>query len=191
MEIINAKPEILDSILSKKLSNLDNSDDYFELLQVTCTEHDDHSSDTLQLLFIEQLIFRNRLAEAEEYLNNISVSIDNYYLLNFYLGFLFFIKGHYQSSLNYYTQALKGLKKLTRKRKIFFEPFGGFFFILALIKDQSSESLKLAQDYLSILLRDDNLLFLKKITLVFGTAETSLPPFFKHFIAPKIKSSTL
>ncbi|EAZ88692.1 DEAD/DEAH box helicase [Crocosphaera chwakensis] len=152
------------SILSKKLSSLDNSDDYFELLQVTCTEEDNRSSDALQLLFIEQLIFRNRLAEAEEYLNEISVSIDNYYLLNFYLGFLSFIKGHYQSSINYYTQSLKGLKKLTRKRKIFFEPFAGFFFILALIKDQSSESLQLAQDSLSIILRDDNLLFLKKIS---------------------------
>ena len=152
------------NILSKKLSNLHNSDNYFELLQATFTEESDHSSDTLQLLFIEQLIFRNRLAEAEEHLNNISVSLDNYYLLNFYLGFLFFIKGHYQSSINYYTQALKGLKKLTRKRKIFFEPFAGFFFILALIKEDNNNSLSLAQDHLSIILRDKNLLFLKKIS---------------------------
>ncbi len=146
------------SIITNESLSFNPVDEFFELLEKTCAGEVKESSDSLQLLLVEQLIIRNRLPEAEQQLNSISLSPERYYLLSLYFGLISFIQGNYSASINSYTNALKGFKKLTRKRKIYFDHFAGLFLILALIKDQTSESLKLAQDYISIIVKQEGIL---------------------------------
>jgi len=146
------------SIITKEFASLNPVDDFFELLEKTCSGEVKESSDSLQLLLIEQLIIRNRLEEAEQQLNSISLSPERYYLLELYFGLIFFRQGNFQSSINAYKNALKGLKKLTKKRQIYFDHFAGIFFILALIKDQTSESLKLAENFIRIIVQQEKIL---------------------------------
>ncbi|MEA5537344.1 DEAD/DEAH box helicase [Crocosphaera sp. XPORK-15E] len=146
------------SIITKEFVSLNPVDDFFELLEKTCAGEIKESSDSLQLLLIEQLIIRNRLEAAEQQLNSISLSPERYYLLSLYFGLIYFIQGNYQESINAYKNALKGFKQLTRKRKIYFDHFAGLFFILALIKDQTSESLKLAEEAITIVVQQGKIL---------------------------------
>ncbi len=146
------------SIITHESLSFNPVDEFFELLEKTCAGEVKESSDSLQLLLVEQLIIRNRLPEAEQQLNSISLSPERYYLLELYCGLIFFRQGNYSASINSYNNALKGLKRLTKKRKMYFDHFAGIFFILALIKDQTSESLKLAEDSIAIIVQQEKIL---------------------------------
>ncbi len=65
-------------------------------------------------------------------------------------GWIAFLQGENDKSLQYYDAALKILTKNSNNNKIFFSHFMGVFFILALIKDNSKKRLKEADTYLSV-----------------------------------------
>lgn len=147
-------------LINRDCKPLEPIDQAFNLLLNTQGEN---TSDSLKLLLLEQLILRNRLEEAENTLDSITLSPDAYYWLHFYSGLIHFLKGNYSTSIACYTQALKSLKKTTRKRKIYFDHWGGVFFVLALIQDNTVDSLQQAKSLIEIALAlpDLSLLYTK------------------------------
>jgi SNF2 family DNA or RNA helicase len=73
-----------------------------------------------------------------------------------YKGWLNFLRGDNQQAIADYTAGLKALKKATGKRQVYFSTIGGLFFILALLKDGSRDSLQEALDYTSLLARQSD-----------------------------------
>ena len=69
-------------------------------------------------------------------------------------GWLYFLKGENDKAIEYYSRALKYLKKAKGKNKVYFNTIGGLFFILALLKDGSINRLKEAQEYANLIARE-------------------------------------
>ncbi|MBW4607297.1 MAG: DEAD/DEAH box helicase [Hassallia sp. WJT32-NPBG1] len=130
------------------------ADEAFALLQEECATVAGHSSDYLHLILTEQLLLRGCIQEAEESLECIS---DDYRAeAAVYKGWLNFLRGDNQQAIADYTAGIKSLKKATGKRQVYFSTMGGLFFILALLKDGSRDSLQEALDYTSLLARQSD-----------------------------------
>jgi superfamily II DNA or RNA helicase len=138
-------------IIRSELINLNPVDEYFDLLKKTCAGQIKEYSDILQFTLVEQLIVRNEIEEAEKQLKLLKNPEEYIVNIEVFTGLINFVKGDYQLAINHFNLAIKVLKKITKKRKIYFDHFGGMFFILALIKENTSESIKLAKEYLNII----------------------------------------
>ncbi|TFI54938.1 DEAD/DEAH box helicase [Mastigocladus laminosus UU774] len=150
--------ELYDSCISIILINAalkcSPADEAFALLQEECATGGGHSSDYLHLILTEQLLLRGCIQEAQQSLECISEDYrDNTFV---YKGWLNFLRGDNQQAITDYTAGLKFLKKATGKRQVYFSTMGGLFFILALIKDGSRDSLQEALDYTSLLARQSD-----------------------------------
>ncbi|MEC4813286.1 MAG: DEAD/DEAH box helicase [Scytonema sp. PMC 1069.18] len=139
----------ISNILIDAVLELSPVDDAFALLQEDCLRSGGHCSDYLRLILTEQLLLRGCLQEAEQNLECIrDVYRDN---ATVFWGWLTFLRGEHEQAINYYTTALKALKQVKRKQKVYFNTINGIFFILALLKDGSPNRLKEAQEYASIM----------------------------------------
>jgi SNF2 family DNA or RNA helicase len=130
------------------------ADEAFALLQEECATSGGHDSDYLHIVLTEQLLLRGCIQEAEESLDCISDDYRNNSLV--YRGWLNFLHGDNQQAITDYTAGIKSLKKATSKRQVYFSTMGGLFFILALLKDGSRDSLQEALDYTSLLARQSD-----------------------------------
>ena len=117
----------------------------FALLEGGCAGAGTHCSNPLRLLLAEQYLHRGRLSDAQASLE--SLPPENRDAGAVYWGWLSFMRGQTDAAISYFTQALKQLKKLTRKRKIFLGGIAGCLFVLALLKEGSAQSLKEALGY--------------------------------------------
>ncbi|MGJ5674326.1 MAG: DEAD/DEAH box helicase [Nostochopsis sp.] len=130
------------------------ADEAFALLQEECATGGGHSSDYLHLILTEQLLLRGCIQEAQESLDCISDDCRDHTFV--YKGWLNFLRGDNQQAITDYTAGLKSLKKATGKRQVYFSTMSGLFFILALLKDGSRDSLQEALDYTSLLARQSD-----------------------------------
>ena len=130
------------------------ADEAFALLQEECSTPGGHSSDYLYLILTEQLLLRGCIKEAQQSLECISDNYRDHTAV--YKGWLNFLRGGNQQAIADYTTGLKSLKKATGKRQVYFSTMGGLFFILALLKDGSKDSLQEALDYTSLLARQSD-----------------------------------
>jgi SNF2 family DNA or RNA helicase len=130
------------------------ADEAFALLQEECATEGGHDSDYLHIVLTEQLLLRGCIQEAEESLDCISDDYQDNTAV--YRGWLNFLRGDNQQAIANYTAGIKSLKKATGKRQVYFSTMGGLFFILALLKDGSRESLQEALDYTSLLARQSD-----------------------------------
>ncbi|BAY95863.1 MULTISPECIES: DEAD/DEAH box helicase [unclassified Tolypothrix] len=151
-------PELYDNCISIILINAallcSPADETFTLLQEECATGGEHSSDYLHLILTEQLLLRGCIQEAQQSLE--CISEDYQAEAAVYKGWLNFLLGDNQQAIADYTAGLKSLKKATGKRQVYFSTMGGLFFILALIKDGSRDSLQEALDYTSLLARQSD-----------------------------------
>src|SRR5579883_2292383 len=150
--------ELYDSCISIILINAvlkcSPADEAFALVQEECSHSGGHCSDYLHLILTEQLLLRGCIQEAQQSLECISEHYrDNTFA---YKGWLNFLRGNNQQAISDYTAGLKFFKKATGKRQVYFSSMGGLFFILALLKDASRDSLKEALDYASLLARQSD-----------------------------------
>lgn len=130
------------------------ADEAFTLLQEESATGGGHSSDYLHIILTEQLLLRGCIQEAQQSLDCISDDYqDNAFV---YKGWLNFFRGNNQQAIADYTAGLRAMKKATGKRQVYFSTMGGLFFILALIKDGSRDSLTEALDYTSLLARQSD-----------------------------------
>ena len=66
-------------------------------------------------------------------------------------GWMAFLQGNNKQAIQYYEDAYKILKKSSKNPKIYFNNFMGVFFILALMKENSTRRLEQARTYMSII----------------------------------------
>ncbi|MDY6897836.1 MAG: ATP-dependent helicase, partial [Cyanobacteriota bacterium] len=145
---------ILPSILINSLLRLSPTPEAFAVLEEGCVQPGEHSSDFLQMVLAEQLLLRGCLQETQECLERISEDYQNNAAV--FWGWFHFLQGDNEKAINYYTIALKYLKKAKNKKKAYFNTIGGLFFILALLKDGSPNRLKEAEEYCSWISRQSD-----------------------------------
>ncbi|GAA6623014.1 hypothetical protein [Scytonema sp. NUACC26] len=137
----------ISSILSSAALKCKPADDAFALLEEHCSSID--PSHDLQLLLTEQLLLRGHIQEAQQSLECI---LDEYqHHATVYWGWLSFSRGENDKAIEYYTAGLKAHKKGKSQRPIYFNTISGLFFILALLKDDSPERLREAEEYASLI----------------------------------------
>jgi SNF2 family DNA or RNA helicase len=139
----------LSSILTNSMLKLVPEPEPFALLQTSCLNQGKRSCDYLTLLFTEQLLMRGRVQEAQQSLERLSDQYHDEAMV--FQGWLSCLRGEYETAIAHYTTALKILKKNTGKRQIYFSTVSGLFFILALLKDGSSERLQEAEGYTNVM----------------------------------------
>jgi len=140
-------------ILDKAKEKLIPAEEAFNLLYQQCINGGIYNSGYLRSILVEQLLLRGRFEELLQDYSKIYPEIEGVNNLGF-LGWYLFVIDDNEKAIAFYTQALENLQKATRKKKIYFTSTAGIFFILALIKEGSTESLEQAQDYITIALKE-------------------------------------
>jgi hypothetical protein len=130
----------ISAILGQSWEKLTPANEAFNLLREQCLQDQISSSDDLRLILSEELLLRGKTQELAANLNQISSEQEINILVLW--GWFYFITGNNEKAIASYTQAYKNLQKSTRKKKIYFDTTGGIFFILALIKEGSGQSLQ-------------------------------------------------
>lgn len=152
----NSNPKLYETallnILVTSTQMLIPADEAFALLQEDCTRGEGQRSALLRAVFIEQLLWRGRLAEAEAAIAQFAEDCPSEALL--FSGWLNFWRGNYDKTIEQDTQVLKQLRQTSGKRKIYFDSFSGVFLVLALLQEGSFKSLKTAEEYANIIARD-------------------------------------
>ncbi len=145
---------ILSCILINSLLRLSPAPEAFAVLEAGCSIPGEHSSNYLQMILAEQLLLRGCLQETQQCLERISQDYQNNAAV--FWGWLHFLQGDNDQAIEYYTTALKYLKKAKNKKKVYFNTIGGLFFILALLKDGSPNRLREAEEYCSFISRQSD-----------------------------------
>ncbi|HIK43674.1 MAG TPA: DEAD/DEAH box helicase [Leptolyngbyaceae cyanobacterium M65_K2018_010] len=142
-------PDLYESALGNLCVNsvmaLTPAEEPFDLLHQECSRANSDSSDHLRVIWIQQLLMRGRLQEAEAALQAFSQDDPAEALL--LQGWLSCLQGNYNQTIEAGNQALKLLRKSTGKRKVYFNTISGIFLVLALIQEGSLASLKEAEGH--------------------------------------------
>ncbi len=141
----------LSNILITATKELIRVEEAFTLLREEYYRGGEKQSNFLRLVLIEQLIIRGHLQEAEQILTNLPHNNEGGAV---FWGWLKVLRGDYPQAIAYYKKALKSLRKRRSKRKIYFNTISGVFFLLALLKDGSPQSLQEAQTYANLVSED-------------------------------------
>ncbi|HSM84021.1 MAG TPA: ATP-dependent helicase, partial [Nodosilinea sp.] len=146
-------PELYEAALGtlcrSSFTDLVPNDQIFALLHEECSHPHSTASDRLKGIWIEQLMGRGRLAEADAALAYYAKDDPIEALLH--QGWLDCLRGDYGQTIQAGRVALKLLKKSTGKRKIYFDSLPGIFLPLALMQEGSSTGLKEAEGYAHVI----------------------------------------
>ncbi|KAM3093659.1 DEAD/DEAH box helicase [Phormidesmis sp. 146-12] len=130
-------------ILNDSLLNLTPAPEAFSLLRSECEKAS--SADMQRILLTEQLLLRGQLSQAQEICDRFS---EPYRTRTAALrGWLHFLRGEDDAAIGEYTIALTALQKGHGKKKAYLHSVGGLFFVLALLRKGSGDSLKRAEIY--------------------------------------------
>ncbi len=135
----------LGSLCVNSLMTMTPAAEAFALIHEECTKAGAAISDRLKGIWIEQLIARGRLGEADAALQDFADEDPVDLLLH--QSWVSCLRGDYAQTMQEGAVALKLLKKTTGKRKIYFDTAPGIFLVLALIKEGSLTSLKEAEGH--------------------------------------------
>ncbi len=154
----NLKPEFyevgLATILSNGMLKLKNTDQAWELLNQNFQAQSDRCTDSLLLVLIEQSLLRADLATAEAAYNRLSDSYKE--AGDSFLAWLYFLKGDPKGAITKFRLSLKSIRKATGKRQIYFSGEAGLFFMLALIQEGTAESMREAEGYAALMVKQTN-----------------------------------
>jgi|JFJP01.1.fsa_nt_gi superfamily II DNA or RNA helicase len=154
----NLKPEFyeigLATILNNGMMKLKNTDQAWELLNQNFRDQSDRCTDSLLLVLIEQSLLRADLATAEDAYNRLSINYKE--AGDSFLAWLYFLKGDHKGASTRFRLSLKSIRKVTGKRQIYFSGEAGLFFILALIQEGTAESMREAEGYTSLMVKQTN-----------------------------------
>jgi superfamily II DNA or RNA helicase len=142
------------SILSKSTQKLQPADAPFALMQEDCITQGTAWPDKMRMLFLDQLLWRGRLQEVKEQLDRLPETAPNQYQV--FWGWAAFWEGNYTQAIVHYAAALKRLRDMQQKRKIYFDTVSGVFYVLALIKEGSVKSLREAKEHTSAIAKQPN-----------------------------------
>jgi superfamily II DNA or RNA helicase len=105
----------------------------------------DDVSDGLRLALGEDAILGGDLAQAAVYLDVVKSP-----LALFQASSLMLLRGQVKDAVSGYEGALKSIRRETGKRKQVFSGFGGYLYVLALLRAGDAKSLKTAESYLDV-----------------------------------------
>ncbi len=137
---------ILSSILSSSIMDLHPIDEALEMLHDRCEEK--HATWKPLLTYADMMLIRGDLQAVESVIPKMPKAAEELgYPLH---GSIAFLKGDNARSIVLFRETLALFRKMVGKRKVFFRNTTGFLFVLALIKDGTTDSLKEALDYITI-----------------------------------------
>ena len=142
---------VLASLLTYSSCNLSPAEEQFTLLQEECLSNSKRCSDYLRLILTEQLLLRSCVEEAQQVLEGISAEYKTETAI--FWGWLTTLKGDYAAAIAYYKDVLQQLKKNTGKRKPYIDTTGGLFYVLALLQEESPQSLTDADTQIDAMVR--------------------------------------
>jgi superfamily II DNA or RNA helicase len=141
----------LSTILSNGMLKLKNTDQALALLQKSFQENSDRCTDPLLLVLIEQSLLRADLKTAQAAYDHLSSDYKE--AGNALLAWLHFLKGDRALAITQFRLSLKSIRKATGKRQIYFSGEPGLFFILALIQEGTAESMREAEGYAALMVK--------------------------------------
>ena len=119
--------------------------DYIEQLVLSDS---DRCEDGLQAAVLEKWMLTGKSKQIENWLKKHQADdTENSLCLR---GWMAFLLGKNKKAIQYYEAAYEILKKNSKKRKPYFNTFMGVFYVLALMKENSSKRLKQAGTHLSV-----------------------------------------
>ncbi|OIP68673.1 MAG: helicase [Oscillatoriales cyanobacterium CG2_30_44_21] len=114
----------------------------------------DRCTDPLLMILMEQSLLRADLPTAQAAYNRMSIAYKE--AGEAILGWMYFLQGESQLAIAQFRQSLKMIRKATGKRQVYFGGEPGLFFILALIKEGTAESMKEAEGYATLMTKQTN-----------------------------------
>ncbi len=135
----------LGNLCVNSMMHLTPAEEPFALLQEDCQGEDSVASNQLRSIWIQHLLMRGRLAEADGAIQSLVHDAPEEALL--LQGWLSCLQGRYDHTREVGQLALKFLKKATGKRKVYFDTITGVFPVMALLQEGSAASLRTAEEY--------------------------------------------
>lgn len=142
------------SLLSSATQQLQPCDELFSLLQEDCIAQGAAWPNRMRMLFLDQLLWRGRLQDVKQQLDQLPETSRDHYQV--FWGWTAFWSGDYEQAIIHYAAALKYLRDLQKKRKVYFDTVSGVFYVLALIKEGSAKSLREAREHTSAIAKQPN-----------------------------------
>lgn len=139
---------VLGSLLYDSLMGLLPAHEVFALLEEDCTHPQVQPSEALRNLWVEQLLLRGRLDQAEAVMERLGPDPEAWLLHHAWLHCL---RGEYEQALQCGRKALSLARRVHKRRKLFFSSLSGVFFWLALLHNYSLPQLQEAEQYAEII----------------------------------------
>ena len=125
-----------------------NKAEHFDYIEQLVLSDSDRCEAGLQAIVLEKWMLTGKNRKIENWLQKHQTdNTENSLCLQ---GWMAFLQGKNEEAIQYYEAAFEILKKNSEKRKIYFDNFMGVFFVLALMKENSTRRLKQAGAYLSV-----------------------------------------
>lgn len=140
--------EALKTIFAAAVRNLEPATETTALAERLLAEN--RCPEVIRYYLAEQALLCGDLAKARSYFASGENDYDRALR-----GWLAFLDGANEDAIQYYENALKLLRKRTRKRKIYFDHLAGVFFILALLADNTAARLRQAMEVTAPLFERD------------------------------------
>jgi len=127
-----------------------NKAEHFDYIEQLVLSDSDRCESGLQTIVLEKWMLTGKSQKIENWLKKHRTdNTENSLCLQ---GWMAFLQGKNERAIQYYEAALEILKKNSKKRKIYFDNFMGVFFVLALMKENSTQRLEQAFTYLSVVI---------------------------------------
>ncbi|MCK5509419.1 MAG: DEAD/DEAH box helicase [Desulfobacterales bacterium] len=125
-----------------------NKAEHFDYIEQLVLSDSDRCEGSLQTTVLEKWMLTGQSQKIENWLKKHQTdNTENSLCLQ---GWMAFLQGKNKRAIQYYEAAFEILNKNSKKRKIYFDNFMGVFFVLALMKENSTLRLKQAHTYISV-----------------------------------------
>ena len=125
-----------------------NNAEHFDYIEQLVLSDSDKCETGLQALVLGKWMLTGKSRKIENWLKKHKT--DNTQNSLCLQGWMAFLQGKNKKAIQYYEAAYEILKKKSKKRKIYFDNFMGVFYVLALMKENSTKRLEQARTHLSV-----------------------------------------
>jgi superfamily II DNA or RNA helicase len=139
-------------ILDYSLEHLIPAATAFDALETACEQLSPQLTPDLRLELVEQLFLRGKVAAGKQVLDSFPATWRD--RVADMWGWWYFLQGEDRLAIAEYDKALKVLKKVTGKRKIYFHSVSGLFLILALLRQGGGADLRSALEHTKVAIQD-------------------------------------
>lgn len=150
---------LLDMLFACHIYGMEKIPELYEFFEQTCLkpsgEKQAKGGQTYWYYYLMLLIMRGQVQDAQALAKHVPSIIER----KFILGISALLLGDAQGSATYFDEALMEYKAVTKKRKACIKSIDSLFYLLALIKQNTPESLRKASEYLAVLEKAKGVMF--------------------------------